>query len=156
MTRLAVDAGAAAVWSRGPAAAVACGPNPDLGALGAFTDKDVARSMRIGLLAVADFVGPSDLATCDFVGLPAPVAGDFAVTLVESFAADLTAVVPVAGGEELDRSAEVFTVGGGPISQVTVPAGEIRSTAFRYQTSEAGADCEPGAAQVTLSGGRGA
>ncbi len=96
-----VDYAAAAGDFTGSDAAVSCAPNPGLGALGAFNDNDAARTMRIGLLAVSDFAGPADLATCDFVGLPAPVVGDFTVTLVESFAADLTAVPSVVAVTDL-------------------------------------------------------
>ena len=76
---------------------MSCTANAALGALSAFNDTDAARSLRIGLLAVSDFNGPALLATCDFLALPAPVAGDFGISIVESFAADLSAVASTIG-----------------------------------------------------------
>lgn len=92
-----VDYSAAPGDFTGSGATVSCTVNPATGAFGAFNDADASRQLRLGVISVADFVGPIDLVDCDFVALPDPVAGDFALSVVESFAADLSAVVSTVG-----------------------------------------------------------
>lgn len=59
-----------------------CTTNGGVGGFGAYNDNTASSVASVGLISLAGFTGPMDVATCRFDG--APLAGDFTITVTDA------------------------------------------------------------------------
>lgn len=83
----------------GAADTVTCSTAPALaGAIVTFNDDEAASTLRTGIISLAGFAGPTNLANCVFDSTGAvPVAGDFAITVVDASTPALAPINPLPG-----------------------------------------------------------
>jgi len=80
----------------GSGAAVSCtSPLSAGGAFVSFNDVDASTQLNFAAVAIAGFTGPTTVANCEFDAPAAPNAGDFAITVVDASAPDLSPIVPL-------------------------------------------------------------
>jgi len=80
----------------GAGAAVSCtSPLSAGGAFVSFNDVDASTQLNFAAVAIAGFTGPTIVANCTFDAPAAPTAGDFAITVVDASAPDLSPIVPL-------------------------------------------------------------
>lgn len=91
-----VDYSAAGGQFQGSGAAVSCtSPLSAGGAFVSFNDVDASTQLNFAAVAIAGFTGPTTVANCTFDAPAAPVAGNFAITVVDASAPDLSPIVPL-------------------------------------------------------------
>jgi hypothetical protein len=80
----------------GTGAAVSCtSPLSAGGAFVSFNDVEASTQLNFAAVAIAGFTGPTTVANCEFDAPAAPNAGDFAITVVDASAPDLSPIVPL-------------------------------------------------------------
>jgi hypothetical protein len=80
----------------GTGATVVCtSPLSAGGAFVSFNDVDASTQLNFAAVAIAGFTGPTTVANCEFDAPAAPNAGDFAITVVDASAPDLSPIVPL-------------------------------------------------------------
>jgi len=88
--------GAGGTFTGSGATVSSTSPLSAAGALVAFGDDDASEQLNFAALALAGFNGPTTLASCEFRATgAAPAAGEFAITVVEANALDLSPIIPV-------------------------------------------------------------
>ena len=91
-----VDYSAAGGQFQGSGATVSCtSPLSAGGAFVSFNDVDASTQLNFAAVAIAGFTGPTTVANCTFDAPAAPVAGNFAITVVDASAPDLSPIVPL-------------------------------------------------------------
>ena len=81
----------------GSAATVACTASPSIvGSIVTFNDDEPVLTLRTGIISLAGFAGPTDIATCVYLSGAAtdPVPSDFTIEVVDASAPDFSPLNP--------------------------------------------------------------
>jgi hypothetical protein len=94
--QFALDYSAAGGQFVGLAGAVSCtSPLSASGAFVTFNDEDAITTLNMAAVALSGFAGPTIVANCDFDAAVMPVAGDFAILVVDASDPALMPIVPL-------------------------------------------------------------
>jgi len=94
------------------------------GAIAAFNDNDGTKVLGTGLVALAGFTGPLDVATCNYTtSNPALAAGDFGITVTDASDTNFLPLSPTVAVTNVSCSLpETTTTTAGPSTTTTIPS----------------------------------